>query len=261
MSEIRLDSSMAGPPLPPPPGPPMDTLEIRVFRAYHNVRFFMNDMQGRADSMVYFYDDSLIYLYSDPVLWSEDNQLSGDTVAVWMKNSKADSMWVGNHGFLVSQEDTVGFNQIKGTELRAKFLDNQIHWLHVIGSSESIYFVKDDKDSLQTTYQGMNESKSQEMKIFFEENEVQKILFLKQPEGIFHPFFEVAIKENRLEGMRWRIQERPERPELFGPNPMPVPLTPNLPVEEEVLPTPTEGEGPDLLRPGETEVPKAEKQK
>ncbi|MEO0639960.1 MAG: OstA-like protein, partial [Bacteroidota bacterium] len=51
-----------------------DTSEIRLFRAYRSVQFFMTDMQGRCDSMVYFYDDSTIYLFGQPVIWSEQGQ-------------------------------------------------------------------------------------------------------------------------------------------------------------------------------------------
>ncbi|MEM7657363.1 MAG: hypothetical protein AAF399_14610, partial [Bacteroidota bacterium] len=215
LAAIAPDSSDMGPPIAVP-AVPMDTLEIRIFKAYRNVRFFMNDMQGRADSMVYFYDDSLIYLFRDPVLWSDENQMSGDTVAVWMKDNQADSMWVGANSFVVSEEDTVGFNQIKGTELRAKFRDNQIDQLHVIGATESIYFVKDDKDTVNVSYQGLNQSQSEEMKMYFEENEVDKIVFLKQPSGVFKPFYEVLAGSNELAGMRWRITERPERPVIEG---------------------------------------------
>lgn len=213
--QLNQDSAGIGPPLPPPPPVPMDTLEIRVFKAYYNVRFFMNDMQGRADSLVYYYDDSLIYLFDDPVLWSEQNQISGDTIIIWMKNNQADSMWIGNDGFLVSQEDTVGFNQIKGKELRVKFQNNELNRIHVVGNSESIYFVKDNKDTVNNSYQGMNQALAQEMKMYFVENDVKKILFLTKPEGTFSPMFEVLFEENKLDGMRWRIQERPEKPNIF----------------------------------------------
>lgn len=241
---LSQDSVDIGPPLPPPPPVPMDTQEVRVFRAYYNVRFFMNDMQGRADSLVYYYDDSLIYLFDDPVLWSEQNQITGDTIIIWMKNNEADSMWIGKDGFLVSQEDTVGFNQIKGKELRVKFENNEIDWMHVVGNSESIYFVKDNKDTLQNSYQGMNQSLSQEMKMFFEANEVKKILFLSKPEGTFSPMFEVLFEPNRLEGMQWRITERPEKPDIFpktaSPEELPhIPSGPARPTGE--LPAPEFG--------------------
>lgn len=216
-----------------------DTLAKRIFRAYKDVRFFMNDIQGRADSMVYLFDDSLMYLYQKPVLWSNINQLTGDTIVIQMRNSQADSMWVGRNGFLVSEEDTIGFNQIKGKELQAKFRDNQLVRLHVIGNSESIYFTKNEEDD----YEGMNKSLSQEMIIFLKDNEAKKIVFIASPTGEFFPLHEVIFKENKLEGMPWRITEKPIKPKLeFETVPPSVPQTPDElldPVErgriEEVL--------------------------
>lgn len=210
--------------------PPLDTLLVTIFRAHYNVTFFMNDMQGRADSLVYFYDDSVINLYDDPVLWSEANQLTGDTIKVWMRNNQIDSMWVGADGFLVSAEDTVGYNQIKGKELRVKFKDNELNRMHVIGNSESIYFARDDKDTARIAYTGMNEASSQQMLMYFADNEPSKIVFLTQPEGTFHPFYEVVGKPNKLDGMQWRITEKPERPRLFDPTQT------ALPAESDMLP-------------------------
>lgn len=212
-----------------------DTSTQRMFEAFHDVRFFMSDMQGRADSMVYFFEDSLIYLFQKPVLWSDKNQLTGDTILVQMRNGAADSMWVGRDGFLVSEEDTVGFNQIKGKEMRAKFRDNELVRLHVIGNSESIFFSKGDDGS----YQGMNKSLSQEMFIFLKDNEAKKIVFIANPVGEYFPMFEVLFKENKLEGMPWRISERPDKPVLEFEGPPRPPKTHN---PDEVPPSILEGD-------------------
>ena len=210
--------------------PPLDTLEVTIFRAHYNVIFFMNDMQGKADSLVYFYDDSLINLFDDPVLWSEANQLTGDTIKVWMRNNQVDSMWVGADGFLVSEEDSVCFNQIKGKELRVKFKNNELKRMHVVGNSESIYYARDDSDTVNVSYTGVNEASSQQMMMYFADNEPVKIVFLSKPEGTFRPFYEVVGKPNQLDGMQWRINEKPENPRLFDPT------VPALPAEDEVLP-------------------------
>lgn len=185
-----------------------DSNDNRIFKAYYNVSFYMNDMQGKADSMVYFFSDSMMILFRDPILWSDVNQMTGDTVFIWMKNGQADSMRVSRNGFLASEEDTVGFNQIKGKEIRAKFRDNQLSRLHVIGNSESIYFNKNDEGG----YEGMNQCLAQEMLISFKDNEVVKIRFNSNPEGTYKPIFEILFETNELEGMRWRITEKPEHP-------------------------------------------------
>ncbi|MDX1907026.1 MAG: OstA-like protein [Bacteroidia bacterium] len=191
-----------------------DTVEFRVFRAWKQVRFFMNQMQGRADSMVYRYDDSVIYLYQAPILWSEENQLTGDTIAVWMKNNQADSLWVSNNCFLASEADTVGYNQIKGQQMQAKFRDNQLSRLFVQGNSESIYFIKNDADTVRQSYQGMNKALSQAMRIEFEDNEVAIIVFLAKPEGTFFPMYEALQQNAELEGLSWKIGQKPVRPVL-----------------------------------------------
>ncbi len=218
-----------------------DTVIKRIFKAYHHVSIFMNDLQGRADSLVYFYDDSTMNMFHSPVLWSDENQLTGDTIRIWMKEQKLDSMWVGRDGFLISREDTVGYNQVKGKEIRAKFTENELSRLHVIGNSESIYFFRDDNDSVNVTYRGMNKAFSQEMMIYMRDNKARKILFLAKPEGTFYPMFMAMVEENKLDGMNWRIQERPERPDIFPK--IATPVTP--PSTEETEEQPWAEEIPD----------------
>ncbi|MEZ4827437.1 MAG: OstA-like protein [Bacteroidia bacterium] len=232
-----------------------DTVETRLVKAYHNVRFFMNDLQGRADSMVYFYDDSVMYLYNDPVLWSDENQLTGDTIIIWMKNEKADSMWVGKDGFLASREDTVGYNQIKGKEMRVKFKENEIYKMHILGNSESIYFAKNEDDTTHIFYEGMNKALSQEMMIYFEDNEVMRIVFLTQPEGTYYPFYKIVFEANQLDGLKWRIRERPEKPKIFEKEGAPEPEKNAEP--ESALPQKTREE---TLKetPAETPIPQSQ---
>lgn len=185
-----------------------DSMKRRTFKAYHKVRFFMTDLQGKADSLVYAYNDSTIFLYEDPILWSEESQLTGDTIRIFLQNSRADSIWVGKNSFLVSKADTVGFNQVKGKELRAKFKENKLARLHVLGNGESIYYSQNEEGG----FEGMNQALSQEILIYFRDNKAYKIKFIAQPEGKYYPMHEVLFKEFILEDMRWRIEEKPLRP-------------------------------------------------
>lgn len=211
----------------------VDTVKRRLFKGYHDVSFFMRELQGRCDSMVYYYDDSVLFLYQKPVLWSEENQLTGDTIKVWMANGKADSMWIGPNAFLVSKEDTVGYNQMKGKEMRASFRQGNLYCLEIRGNAESIYFAKEE-DTVETRYQGLNQALSQAMNLYFTDNELQKIVFLAQPEGTFKPMFEVIFQENQLDGMPWRIDEKPEEPDAIAI--MQGPWPPDLPFELPTLP-------------------------
>lgn len=227
-----------GPPTLPQFERRFDTVVKRLFLGYHHVRFFMNDMQGRADSMVYYYDDSLLYLYHDPILWAQDNQLTGDTITVWMKNEQADSMRISGNSFMASKEDTVGFNQLKGSEMQLKFRANELYRVRMLGSTESIYFIKEEADSSAAdsappSYQGMNQALANAMTLFFDNQEVTRIVFVGQPEGTFYPFYEVVFQDNALDGLHWRGDERPEKPRWLLPLPpvKPVGLPPDSPLQ------------------------------
>ena len=192
--------------------------EYRTLKAFYNVHFFMNDLQGRNDSLVYLLEDSIIKLYQAPILWSEESQLTGDSIKIWMANKQVDSMVVGQNGFIISKEDTLGFDQVKGHWIRTKFKDNQIRKMWVDGNSESLYWIKEDKqDTTGATvenYVGMNKAKCTDMYIQFKDNKPQIIKFFDTPEGEFLPVYEVIFKDNYLEGFTWRIAERPEKPEF-----------------------------------------------
>lgn len=185
-----------------------DSAKGRVFHSFYDVSIFMNDLQGKCDSLVYLYEDSTILFYRDPVLWSDENQILGDTVKIFLKKSKIDSMSIPLSPFLITQEDTIGFDQIKGKALEAKFMDNKLYRMWITGNTESIYYAKDDEDK----YFGMNRAKCLHMRVNFEENKPSRILFGGQPDGSFSPLHEVLFKENKLDGFAWRINERPEKP-------------------------------------------------
>lgn len=186
-----------------------DTVEDkRYFFAYKDASFFMRELQGVSDSLVYWYDDSLMFFYQKPALWSGTSQITGDTMIIVMRNGTIDSMSIPNRPYISTKEDTVGYDQIKGKALFAKFEEKHLRKMWIFGNSESIYFTKDDKDE----YMGMNRAKCSDMFIEFKDNKPNKILFKDQPSGEFFPIHMVLYKENLLEDFKWREKERPERP-------------------------------------------------
>ena len=64
-----------------------DTLtnEVQDIKAFYNVRFFRNDIQGKCDSLHYNVADSMVYMRDEPVIWAEDSQLTGDSINIKVK--------------------------------------------------------------------------------------------------------------------------------------------------------------------------------
>lgn len=183
-----------------------DSLQgIHLLEAHRRVRFRTGQLQAIAQHLQLDRKDSILTLTQDPVCWSGENQVSGDTLRLWLKDSRPDSLWVIGHAFLVSRADSVRFyNQIKGKTVLAHFVDNQLSRMRVEGNVESIYFMKEGKKMV-----GMNLSYCSRMLAWFENNEPVRIKLEVKPNGTFFPIHEVYLDPKLLDGFNYRIAEKP----------------------------------------------------
>lgn len=196
--------------------------------AFHNVRIFKPDLQGKADSLSYLMADSLIYLYDDPVLWSDNSQMEADTISITMSNGAIDRMFLDTRAFVTSHTVEEYYNQIKGRKMIAYFKESELHQVDVNGNGESIYFELDEEDSL---VMGMNKVLCSDMRLKFKEQKVRDITFYS-PDGAFVPFHEIKPDRTRLDGFSWRHYERPTRYSVIGSKKLQQPeikTTPQLP--------------------------------
>ncbi|MBK6263928.1 LPS export ABC transporter periplasmic protein LptC [Marivirga sp. S37H4] len=207
--------------------------------AYKNVKIFKSDMQGVADSMAYMMLDSMIFLYEDPILWSDGNQITADTIALEMVNGKLDKMKMKNRAFTINKDTVANFNQIKGRNMTAYFKNDKMDKILVNGNGESIYFAIDDKDN---SLIGMNKILCSNMKIQFLNGQMNDITFYKDPEGRFIPPHEINEPETRLKDFNWQIDKKPELKEVLGKHaPLALPSLENQP--EIIKPDPSRLKG------------------
>ncbi|MBR5054810.1 MAG: hypothetical protein IKX07_04405, partial [Bacteroidales bacterium] len=99
-----------------------DTTAIGFLRARGHIRMFKSDMQARCDSLEYTDLDSLARLFLSPIVWNEGNrQYTSDSLTVSVKNQRMDKANLMSNAFIIIQEDTLCFDQIRGTEIMAYF--------------------------------------------------------------------------------------------------------------------------------------------
>ncbi|HWA35151.1 MAG TPA: OstA-like protein [Cyclobacteriaceae bacterium] len=193
--------------------------------AYHHVKIFKNDMQGIADSMVYISKDSTLYFYRDPVLWTDDNQMTADSIRILILNKKINRIHLVSNSFVASADTLLNFNQIKGRQMTAYFKGNTIDHVNVIGNGESVYFalqdkereVEDAEEGTKEKFQivsGMNKIICSNMKINFLEGRVNNISFYVKPDASFIPPHELKKEDMKLKGFKWRGDDRPTRDEV-----------------------------------------------
>jgi len=176
--------------------------------AFYKAKFYRKDFQGMCDSMIYFFKDSLISLNKQPVLWSDENQLSADTIRIEIRDKAVHRMYMINSCFIISMDDTSRYNQIKGMDMTAYFDDNSLSRVDVNANAETVYYIRDEDSALI----GINKAAAARMKILMEEGQVSKVYYYSQPAGGTHPEGKLPPEEFVLKGFSWIIERRPLKP-------------------------------------------------
>lgn len=179
----------------------------KYFEAFHHVKIFSDSMQGIADSLFYGLADSTIRLHQQPILWVNQNQITGDTIYMLLNNKKAEQLKVINNALAISPIDSTDyFNQLKGNSITVDFLDGKIHQMQTKGSAENIYFATDDAQK----FIGVNHSNAQIITIDFNNDEPVKIVFINQLTGKMTPLFETPKEALKVNNFKWRIDLKPK---------------------------------------------------
>jgi len=176
----------------------------RLMRAYHGCRVFSKDLQAKCDSLSYSFQDSVIRLYTSPAIWSDENQLTSDSMAVFTKNRQTDRLELYNEAFIVSQVDTIRFNQIKGRSLTGYFRNNELYKLDIKGNGESLYYLMDGDNVT-----GRNQSKCANIEVLVDKGKISEIYEYQNSEGFIDP--PLPATPVRLEGFQWLDHLRPKK--------------------------------------------------
>lgn len=182
--------------------------DYKLVKAYYKCRIFSKDIQAMCDSLTFSFQDTVIKLYDNPVIWSEQNQLTADSMSLFTKNQQTDKLELYNASFVTSRLDTVRFNQIKGDNLTAYFKDDEVYKIDIKGNGESIYYLIDGEELA-----GLNKSKSANIQILINEGQVTDVIEEQNPTGIIDPPQQLNPKEPKLEGFRWLDMYRPRKKE------------------------------------------------
>ncbi len=186
---------------------------IRYFLAFHHVRIFNDSLQAVSDSLHYSTVDSTFKLFGDPIVWSEQSQVTGDTIYMYTENQKAKRLYVFNNGMIINKSNEAMYNQIAGRTLNGYFVNGTIDYVRIKGSpAESIYYPQDD----DSAYIGMNRSSGDVIDIYFVKKELNKVKFINNVDGVLYPLKQIPEDKKQLKGFKWLDKKRPKNKlELF----------------------------------------------
>ncbi len=181
--------------------------DFRIVRAFHHVKFFKKDLQGKCDSLFTSEAIGITKMYRRPVLWSDENQITGDSIHFLtdIRTQELDSLKVLTNAFVIKKDSTSGFSQIKGRNLYGKFIDDQIDRIFVSGNGEMINYNRNENKELI----GITKMTCTDMEFLFDDGEIDNIKFLIKPAGKTYPPSKFPEPEGKLKGFIWRQEERP----------------------------------------------------
>ena len=186
---------------------------IRYFIAFHNVRIFNDSLQSVADSLYYSSEDSIFRLLKNPIVFSNNSQISGDTIFIYTKNKKAERLYVFDNGIIINKLNIRMYNQIAGRTLNGYFKNGELDYMRAKGLPAESIFYPQDEDS---AFIGMNRSKGDLIDLYFKNKEINKVKFVKDVEGTFYPIRQIPEKQRLLNNFLWQEKRRPKNKfELF----------------------------------------------
>ena len=166
-----------------------------------------------CDSLVYFSRDSVVQMYRSPVIWSEIHQLTAEQIQMKQFDDAPDELHLMNNSFIISQQDSGRFDQVKGKNMTGYVVNNELDRIDVDGNGQTLYYAREKEDEIV----GLNRAESSNISILFREGKVFKIAFLKAPEGELKPLGELTEEEKTLPGFEWKSGLRPlSKADIFG---------------------------------------------
>ena len=186
----------------------MDTVEQKAERvlAYHNVRFYRRDIQGKCDSLNYYYADSTAQMRKEPIIWAENSQMRGDSINIVTANRSIDSVLLYPNGFIIQKDTIEGFNQIKGKVMTAYFKNNELDHVYDDGNAETVYWLREEDGTMI----GVNVSQSVAMDIKIKNNQIVRIKYFKKTTETLYPKEKMKPGIEILKGFEWLDELRPK---------------------------------------------------
>lgn len=190
--------------------PPPDTTKIGFLFATGAVKAYKRDLQMKCDSLLYSDLDSLARLFKNPIIWNDENrQYSSDSVSVLIKDSRLSRANLSSNAFIIVQEDTNYFDQIKGSEILAYFdEEGNLERFDALGGATAVFYIEEN-GVLATA----NKVEAKMLSALLDSNQVQRVFYFDNPKNNAFPIMQLPKEDKRLKGFNWEPKEKPAGPQ------------------------------------------------
>ena len=190
---------------------PKDTTRYGFGLGVGHIKIFRRDLQVCCDSMVYCDIDSIARFYLDPIVWNDGNrQYTADSLFVLVGGGGARKASLQSNAFVITQDDEICFDQIKGAEIMAYFdsTKNTLQRFDALGGASALFYLQEN-GVLAT----VNKVESKILSGLLKEGAIDKVYYYDSPKNNAYPVVQLPKDESRMKGFNWRPEERPSSPE------------------------------------------------
>ncbi len=181
----------------------------RKIHCFDKVRIYRRDMQAVCDSLVYDTKDSLMVMYKDPIAWSDNRQMLGERIDIYMNDSTVDSVHIVGQALSVEQVDKEDhYNQIASKEMKGYFQNGEICRTVAKGNVQCTFYPLEKDSSLSV----VNYMETDEMRMFMKDRKLDKI-WTPKVEGTWYPLIQIPPAVQRLNNFAWFEDIRPKSKE------------------------------------------------
>lgn len=183
---------------------------VRVLRAFNQVRFYRDDVQGICDSLQLSEADTIINMYRHAVVWNLERQISGDEINIHLNDSAADWATLPTGGLMAEHLGEIYYDQLSGKKMKAWFEEKELRRLDVDGNVQVIMFPQED----DSTYNKMVNAESSYLRLNLKaKQEVDRVTMWPEVSGSVTPLFLARNADLYLPQFHWYDMLRPASPD------------------------------------------------
>lgn len=194
-----------------------DADSTRLVKAFFNARYFKSNAQGKSDSISYNETKGIMKFFRDPIMWSGEQQITGDTIYAYNNPQKQvmDSVMVFNNAFAIAKSDSLtekDFNQVKGKFMTGFFLNNKLNLVEVHENAQSVTYVDDEDEKTKEKERiGINLSDCGIIEAQINGNDVEVLSCRIQATSKLYPESKLPESSRYLKNFKWRGDEKMKR--------------------------------------------------
>jgi lipopolysaccharide export system protein LptA len=189
---------------------------VRRMIAIDSVRMWRSELAATSGLAFFYTNLDSIILRIDPVVWYEDDQVSGDSIFIKLKERRPQTVYVRGSAFAISISDTLHpsrFNQMTGETITMRFAENKIQRIEVDQTATSLYYLYEtveDSTGKRLEPNGVNKTTGDHVIVEFVDGKSNKIRVIGGVEGQYFPenLADGREAEYSLGGFNWR-EDRP----------------------------------------------------